>query len=108
MPRPYSHIRDELLKHIENGDILLGELIEPKMFTRVKVVDGALKTEKYQVHGRKIPLDEIRLKIYKEHLALGIDMIYNVLRLLNDFMCNKVNFVNYNVLLVSCFSLFLS
>ena len=72
MPKCYSHIRKQLLDKIERGEILLGELIEPKTYIRVKLEEGKLVKETFQVHGRKLPLDEIRLRIFNEHKALGI------------------------------------
>ena len=71
MPRCYKHIRDELLAKIDSGEILLGELIEPKTYTRIRLENGVLKKEQFQVHGRKLPLEEIRRQIFLEHKSLG-------------------------------------
>ena len=77
MPKCYSHIRKQLLDKIERGEILLGELIEPKTYIRVKLEEGKLVKETFQVHGRKLPLDEIRLRIFNEHKALGILVFFD-------------------------------
>ena len=75
MPRTYDNIRTEMLSLIESGKILLGDLISPKSFIKLKVNNGVLVQEAYQIHGRMIPLDEIRRQIYREHKKLGIVII---------------------------------
>ena len=51
MPKCYSHIRKQLLEKIEKSEILLGELIEPKTYIRVKLEEGKLVKETFQVHN---------------------------------------------------------
>ena len=72
MPRPYSHLKKDLLKKIETGEILIGELIQPKTYVRIKLEKGQLIKEVVEIHGRKLPLDEIRKRIFEEHKSLGI------------------------------------
>ena len=71
-PRCYSKLHEELLKCIEEGKYVLGELIEPKTYTKV-VLDSndELNLKTFTVHGR-IPLDEICERIFHEHQELGI------------------------------------
>lgn len=72
MPRAHAHIRAEMVSRIEKGEILLGDLIEPKTFTKLKFDNGNLVKERYEVHGRKIPLQAIRQRLFQEHQRLGI------------------------------------
>ena len=68
-----------LLQKIEEGDILIGELIVPISFTKF-VVDKSTKgiTETViTLHGRQISLDEIRSKLLREHMELGVTRFSN-------------------------------
>ena len=71
MPRPYKYLKEELLKKIKRGEILIGELIEPKCYIRIKFKKGKIVKEKVEIHGRKLPLEEIRKRIFEEHKSLG-------------------------------------
>ena len=77
MPRPYEHIRAEMIANIDSGKFLLGDLIEPKTYFKLKLKDGILVKEKYELHGRKISLHEIRYLTYKEHERLGNDELFS-------------------------------
>ncbi len=69
--RPYKYLKADLIKMVEDGTYLLGELMEPKTFTKIILKKGEIVTKTFTVEGRRIPLDEIRIRIYKQHLALG-------------------------------------
>lgn len=61
-----------MIKNVENGRYLLGELIVPKTYKKVQVLNGVICEKEYQIFGRRIDLREIRKKIYIEHQKLGI------------------------------------
>ena len=86
---------------VESGEYLLGDLVEPKTFTK-SVLDhsGNITQTTYTVHARRIPLDTLRIRIYKEHKKLGIS------ELNHNFDFYKVILCLNNSLLIS--DLFLS
>ena len=57
---------------VRDGIFSLGILIEPKEFTKFSNVEGKIVKSKYQVHGRKIPLKDIRENMFRKHQSLGI------------------------------------
>ena len=74
IPRALHYIKAEMASKIEKNEILLGELIEPKIYEK-----GVLSKEQYTVHGRRIPLIDIRKHIFQEHRSLGkYKIIYDV------------------------------
>ena len=71
-PRSYEEIRKDLQLGIKEGKYLLGELIEPKKYKKYSLVNGKVEEIDFTVSGRKIPLNEIRRKLYLNHLKSGI------------------------------------
>ena len=62
-----------MLKGVESGRYVLGDLIEPKTFRKYKLSsDGSIVSEEYTVHGRKIPLKKIRETLFSDHLKEGL------------------------------------
>ena len=79
IPRAFHYIKAEMASKIEKNEILLGELIEPKIYEKVIIKEGVLSKEQYTVHGRRIPLIDIRKHIFQEHRSLGkYKIIYDV------------------------------
>ena len=73
IPRDYCALRDEMLKGVESGKYVLGDLIHPKSFEKLVInKNGEVKKTLYTVSGRKIPFSTIRKKIYDEHKKLDI------------------------------------
>ncbi|XP_057308110.1 uncharacterized protein LOC130645997 [Hydractinia symbiolongicarpus] len=72
MPPTFEKIKEEILKKIESGDILLGSLVEPKKYKKAVIKNGVIFNEEFTVSGRCIPLSDIRRKIFEEHQSLGI------------------------------------
>ena len=71
-PPCYKKVREELIRLVEEGAYLLGELIEPKTFRRFVIgQDGEITTEIFEVEGRKISLVDVRERIFQEHKRLG-------------------------------------
>ena len=53
-------------------------MIDPQTFKKVSLPkQGTLRTERFTVSGRKIPLLEIRTRIIKEHETQGLLRIQN-------------------------------
>lgn len=77
MPRPFKHLKAELMERIADGKILLGELIEPKVYTKMVLRNGELTSESKKIHARKIPMDEIRKRMFMEHQNLGRNFIFH-------------------------------
>lgn len=72
-PRPYDQIKQEVQKQVENGKYLLGNLVEKKEYTKFTIDTGSnLNKTSYTVFGRKIPLADIRKKLYNKHRQLGV------------------------------------
>ena len=72
-PRKSRKLREGLKEEIKKGNIKLGRLVEPKIFTKVTLDDdGNIKTEEFEISGRKIPLWEVRHELSKDHLSLGL------------------------------------
>ena len=85
-----------MMMKVESGEYLLGDLVEPKTFIK-SVLDhsGNITQTTYTVCARRIPLDTLRIRIYKEHKKLGISEINHNL----DFY--KVFLYSNNFLLIS-------
>ena len=71
MPRAYKHVKDEIVERIEKGEYLLGDLVMGKSYSKLVMVDGDIQEKTFTIEGRRIPLEEIRMRIYKEHQELG-------------------------------------
>ena len=53
-------------------------MIVPQTFKKVLLtMEGEVKTERFTVSGRKIPLLEIRSRMLKKHESLGILRVQN-------------------------------
>ena len=71
MPRAYKHVKDEIVERIEKGEYLLGDLVMGKSYSKLVMVDGDIQEKTFTIEGRRIPLEEIPMRIYKEHQELG-------------------------------------
>ena len=61
-----------MIKQVERGEYLLGELIEPKTYEKLVLdKDGTLKKEKFTLHARKIPMKDIRKRMFETHKKHG-------------------------------------
>lgn len=69
--RPYKYLKSEMAELVANGTYILGELFEPKTFTKIVLIKGKLVKKTFTIEGRRIPLEEIRIRINEQHLALG-------------------------------------
>ena len=73
MPRSYKKLKKDMDENVKSGKYLLGELIEPKEYKKfILNTDGKINEVTYTISGRKIPLVDIRRKLYNDHLKLGI------------------------------------
>ena len=69
-----------MVKLVKEGVYLIGELIEPKTFLKIVLSpDGDISTETFVVEGRKIPLVDLRKRIFEEHKRLGITLVQHIL-----------------------------
>ena len=72
-PRASKKLREGLREEIRCGKIKLGRLIDPKTYTKVTLdKDGNIKTEEFEVSGRKIPLRDVRNDLNEEHSRQGL------------------------------------
>ena len=62
-----ENIKKRLKEKIKHGSYLIGNLIVPQSFERVILRDNTIIVDEVVVHGRKIPMTEIRKKIFKDH-----------------------------------------
>ena len=60
-------IKKRLKEKIKHGSHLIGNLIVPQSFERVILRDNKIIVDEVVVHGRKIPMTEIRKKMFKDH-----------------------------------------
>lgn len=61
-----------MIKQVERGEYLLGELIEPKTYEKLVLdKDGTLKKENFTLHARKIPINDIRKRMFETHKKHG-------------------------------------
>ena len=65
------------MQRIDDGKILLWELIEPKVYTKMVLRNGELTSESKEIHARKIPIDEIRKRMFMKHKNLGGNFNFN-------------------------------
>ena len=71
--------KNQLLSKIENGEIMIGELITPIHFTKLvadkttKIINETIVT----LHGRRISLCDIRTKLLKDQEQLGVVRLTN-------------------------------
>ena len=76
-PRSYQKIKEEMLKKVESGEYLLGELVAPKEMTKLVLTnDGEIKKVKFVISARRIPMNQIRKRIYEEHKLLGMNNFF--------------------------------
>lgn len=71
-PPTMKHIHKEIVERIKKGIYLLGDLVEPKTYTKLVLNDGVIERKIFTIEARHIPLEEIRSRIYKEHVELGL------------------------------------
>ncbi len=66
--------KQEIQRKIACGEILIGKLIAPTQYTKYRVdkATKAIVETVVTVHGRQIPLAEIRHKMLKTHEEMGI------------------------------------
>ena len=93
--------KSALLQKIEEGDILIGELIAPIRFTKyvVNKTTKAITETEVTIHGRQISLSEIRNKLLREH-ELGVtrysdqpdNAMLSVVDLNKSFYARRVEF----------------
>ena len=70
-------MKEDLERMITDGNILLGDLVEPKRYEKTTINNkGDVVKETYTVQGRKICLKMIRERIFKEHQKLGKFIFY--------------------------------
>ena len=62
-----ENINKKLKEKIKHGSYLIGNLIVPQSFERVILRDNTIIVDEVVVHGRKIPMTEIRKKMFKDH-----------------------------------------
>ena len=69
VPIEQSNIKviQTLAEDIANGKYNVGVMITPQDFKTTKLVNGEIQEEKYSVHGRKIPLLDIRKEMFEKH-----------------------------------------
>ena len=60
-----ENIKKKLKEKIKHGSYLIGNLIVPQSFERVILRDNTIIVDEVVVHGRKIPMTEIRKKCLK-------------------------------------------
>ena len=58
--RTEDRVKETVKEDIETGKIKIGNLINPKEITKIVLKDNKVLRENFIVHGRKIPLAEIR------------------------------------------------
>ena len=62
-----ENIKKKLNEKMKHGSYLTGNLIVPQSFKRVILRDNTIIVDEVVVHGRKIPMTEIRKKMFKDH-----------------------------------------
>ena len=60
-----ENIKKKLNEKIKHGSYLTGNLIVPQSFKRVILRDNTIVVDEVVVHGRKIPMTEVRKKCLK-------------------------------------------
>ena len=97
VPVEQSNIKviQTLAEEISTGKYNVGVLIPPQEIKTTKLVNGEIKEEKYSVHGRKIPLLDIRNEMFEKHrhfMRTRTDEEYNQLTrdsIIEDFCMYK-------------------
>lgn len=70
--RSYRNIRNEMIEKVNNKEYLLGELVEPKTHEKfVLTADGSVVKKTFTTEARRIPLKEIRERLFTEHKKKG-------------------------------------
>ena len=87
-----------LAEDIANGKYNVGVMITPQDFKTTKLVNGEIQEEKYSVHGRKIPLLDIRKEMFEKHQDF-IWMLNSCLEIISN--CSKIQ-VTLHPMLKSC------
>ena len=62
-----SKVQKKLAKEISDGVYNIGVLITPQEFRATKLKEGELTEEIFSVHGRKMPLLDIRKEMLEKH-----------------------------------------
>ena len=71
--RSYTKIREDMLSKVKEGKYLLGELVVPKSFVKTFLTNqGEILKKEFTIHARRIPLLDLRRKIFEDHKRLGI------------------------------------
>ena len=86
-----ENIKKKLKEKIKDGSYLIGNLIVPQSFERVILRDNTIIVDEVVVHSRKIPMTEIRKKMFKDHNP------YMRLRSDEDFLQGKSLLTNYMI-----------
>ena len=60
-------VKQTLAEDIANGKYKVGVMITPQDSKTTKLVNEEIQEEKYSVHGRKIPLLDIRKEMFEKH-----------------------------------------
>ena len=60
-------IHEKLLEKITDGTYNLGELIVPQKFEKTVIRNNKILIEEISIQGRKIPLKEIRERMFTDH-----------------------------------------
>ena len=65
------------MNKVNNGEFLLGELVEPKSYERfILTSDNKVIKKSFTIHARRIPLKEIRIKLFEKHKTQGNVFIF--------------------------------
>ena len=84
------------MSNIESKTYLLGELVEPKTYTKVIVTpEGKLEKKTFTLEARRIPLKDIRIRLYEEHFKSGLLSFYLIFSLYLPNI-SKFEFTNLN------------
>ena len=99
---PLQTLKSKLNEKILSGEYNTGQLIIPQAFQKTSIKDNTVVTEEFTVQGRKIPLHNIRKKMFRDHqnyMQLHTDeeiesfdeiTLIDVLKKKKDFSVKKV------------------
>jgi len=77
LPRPYKDLKKEMVDKVNNGDFLLGELVEQKSYERfILTSENKVIKKSFTIHARRIPPKEIRIKLFEKHKTQGNVFIF--------------------------------
>ena len=62
-----SKLKEQLNQKIEQNEILIGEMIVPKTYKKLSLKNGKVSESTFITCGRKIPLIELKKKMFKKH-----------------------------------------